>query len=102
MGLAVALVAAAVSLAGALTHDGMTDDERGACRLLIGLTQSLTNLLTVVAVNLDDVPVPRLILQARIFRDNLGRLGGKLNLVGIEEHDKVVEPQMAGYTACAL
>ena len=102
VGLAVALIAGVIVLAGTLAHDAVPDDERGTLGLGLRLAEGFTNLVAVVAVYLLDKPSPRLIFLGRVFHGHHLGLCGELDVVGIIEHDEVVEAQCAGDAACAL
>ena len=99
---AVALVAGAVGLTGTLTHDAMTDDERRTLLLGLSLAESLANLVDIVAVDVLYEPSPSLILLSGVLAGHHFRTGGELDVVGIVEHDEVVETQVTGDTASAL
>ena len=102
MGLAVALVAGTVSLDGALTHDTLTDNQGWLALGNLGDIQCAANLLHVVTVDFDHIPAPGTILGCSIFCSYHLTLGRKLDIVGIVEHDEVIQAQSAGNTACAL
>ena len=72
-------VAAAVGLACALGHDGVTDDEGGAVLFPVGSGECLTDGIRVVAVDIHDGSA----------------FGGELYVVGIVEHDEVVQSECA-------
>ena len=103
VGGAVVLVAAVVCLAGAFAHDGVTDDEGRLAFDCLSLADCLAELVGVVAfLYLDDFPAPSLIfLSCVLGGDGIG-LGGELDVVGVVEHDEVVEAEAASEAACAL
>ena len=75
----------------ALTHNGMTDNE---CRLLcrsVSSGQSLANLVDIVSIDIQHLPTPSAILHCNILVVHLITLGRELNIVGIVEHNEVVE-----------
>ena len=102
VGGAVALVAAAISLAGTLSHNAVADDERRALLLCLCVADGLTNLIDVVTVNLLDVPAPRLILLGRVLAGHNVSTGRELDVVGVVEHDEVVESQVTGNASGTL
>ena len=102
MGGAVALIRRVVGLAGSLAHHTVTDDERRALFLCLSLLDGLTNLVDVVAVNLLHKPSPCLVFLGGVLRGHHLGLCGELDVVGIVEHDEVVETEVTGDTACTL
>ena len=64
--------------------------------------EGLADLVGTVAVDGDDFPVPGFVFLGHIFAGDCGTLGGELDVVGIVEHDQVVQPEGSGYAACAL
>ena len=80
----------------------MADDQRGALFLGLCLLDGLTNLVNVVTVNLLHVPSPGLVLLGGVLRGHHLGLRRELDVVGVVEHDEVVQSQVAGNTACAL
>ena len=102
MSIDASLVACAVCAEGTLTHYGLTDDEGRAILLLLGSIESLTNLSHVVTVDLDDIPAPSLVLHLCILVHYNATLCRELDVVGIVEHDKVVQTEVAGDTTNTL
>ena len=102
VGGAVALVAAAVGLAGTLAHDAVADDEARTLLLSLCLLDGLANLVNVVAVDLLHIPAPCLIFLGGVLAGHHLGLCGELDVVGVVEHDEVVQSQVAGNTACTL
>ena len=102
MGLAVALVAGAVLLEGALAHDALADDEGRLALDGLGGLDGLADLGGVVAVDLEDLPAEGAVLGGRVFVHHHLGLGGELDVVGIIEHDKVVQAEDAGDAGRAL
>ena len=100
--LAVALVACAVGFACALAHHAVSDDEGGAVLLFVGGFEGGADLFGVVAVDFKHVPVPCAVFHARVFGDNGRCFGGKLNFIGVEEHDEVVQSEVSRDASCAL
>ena len=102
MSSAVALIAAAVGLAGTLTHDAVANDEAGALLLGLSLLDGFAYLLHVVAVNLLYIPSPCLVLLGGVLGGHDLGAGRELYVVGIVEHDEVVQTQIACNTAGTL
>jgi len=96
------LVACAVCAESTLTHYGLTDDEGRAILLLLGSIESLTDLSHVVTVDLDDIPAPSLVLHLCILVHYDATLCRELDVVGIVEHDEVVQTEVAGDTTYTL
>ena len=93
MGLAVSFVRRTIVLASALTHDTLTDDE---CRLtLYGLCplDGFTNLCSVVSVDFLHGPTQCAILGSGVFVHHFLGLGRELDVVGVVEHNEVVESE---------
>ena len=102
MGLDVVLVAGPVGLERAFGHDRMANDEDRALLLLLGHGKGLANLVGIIAVDLDDAPSPSLILHSHVLGIDDVALGRELDLVGVVEHDEVVQAQRTGNAAHAL
>ena len=88
-------VAAAVGLACAFGHDGVADDEGGAVLFPVGSGECLTDGIWVVAVDIHDVPSPCPVFHGRVFIHDGSAFGGELYVVGIVEHDEVVQSECA-------
>ena len=99
---AVVLVAATIGLEGSLTHYGLTDDEGGALGLCLSLDDGCTDLVGVVTVDRDNLPVPCLVLLGYVFACYLVTCGRELDVVAVVEHDEVVQTEGTGDAACAL
>ena len=80
----------------------MTDDERRPLSLGQCGVESLADGVDIAAVNLDDVPVPSAVFGSRILGHHLRNGGRQLDVVGVVEHDEVVQSEFAGNTADAL
>ena len=102
MGSAVGFIAAAVRLARAFTHNGMADNQCRTLCLGFSLVECTTDGICVVTVDFDDFPAPCLVFLGGIFDGYIFRFGGKLDVVGVIEHDEVVQTQRTGNTACTL
>ena len=99
---AIAFVAGVVGATASLSHHRVTDDQRGACCLGIRRAKSCADLFRIIAVDLEHVPIPRAVFHGRILRNHISRFRGELNFVGVEEHDQVVQSEMARQTSGAL
>ena len=99
--LAAAFVAAAVGLKGSLAHDAVTDDEGWFPRDGLGFCECLAYLCHIVAVDVEYFPTKGAVSGCRVFAGHNGCLGGELDVVGIVEHDEVVQPQVACDAGCA-
>ena len=91
VGSTVAFVAAVVSLASALTHDTMADDQAWTIGFLLSILDGFANLVNVVTIDLLYVPSPCFVFLGGILIGHHFCLGGELDIVGIIEHDEVVE-----------
>ena len=86
----ISLVAAAVCLAGTFTHYGMADNQRRTLFLSFGFVQCTADGIGIV--DLDHLPAPSFVFLAGIFDGHILCLGRKLNVVGIIEHDEIIQP----------
>ena len=102
MGLYVMFIACAIGFAGSLAHDSVADDESGAFLFLVCKDESSAYLFRVVSVDVEYIPTPSTILHLGIFIHYRITLGRELYLVGIVEHDKVVQVKQARNATCAL
>ena len=102
VGSTVALVTAVVCLASTLTHYTVSDNQTWTLFLSLSLLEGLTNLVNIVTVNLLYIPAPSLILLGSILSGHYLSLCRELNVVGIVEHDEVVETKVTGNTTCTL
>ena len=80
----------------------MANDEGGLATDLLCCIKSLANLCNVVSVNTEHFPTQCTILCSGILVCYHAGLGGKLNVVCIIEHYKIVQSQCAGNTCCTL
>ena len=102
MGRNLALETLAIGTHSALSHSRVTDDQRRLLGLGISLGESRANLIDVVAVDLDNVPIPRTILSRNILGINLINLGRELYVVGIVVHNQVSKAQVTSNTTYTL
>ena len=58
MSLTVALIGGVIFLACSLTHDAFANDECGTLFFLKGLVKSLAYFVGIVAIDVDDIPIP--------------------------------------------
>ena len=94
--------ALAAGAQGPLAHHRAADDERRPLRLGVGRVERRADGVDVVAVDLDDMPVPRLVLHADVLRVYLVDGRRELDVVGVVVHDEVREAQVTGDAAHAL
>ena len=102
VGFATVFVRSIVGLACAFTHDTFTDDQSRTLVFGFGFVESLADLLAVVSVYFDDVPSPGAVFHGGIFRHDFSGLCRELDVVGVIEHDQVVQSQMSGNTSSTL
>ena len=102
VGSAVALVGRTVGLLGTLTHHTVTDDQARTLLLCLGLLDGLADLVDVVTVNLLNEPAPGFILLGSVLAGHHLCTCRELDIIGVIEHDQVVETQVTGDTACTL
>ena len=95
VGFHIMFIAGPVFLKGTLAHDRLADNQGGAVFLLLGSSQSLPDLL-------HDVPSPRLVFHLSILVHDNATLSRELDIVGIIEHDQVVQSEVACDTTNAL
>ena len=96
------LVAAAICGTRTLTHQRMADDEGGALALALSGDEGCLNLLGVVAVDVQHVPVPRTILGCDILAVHLLDGRRELYVVCVVEHNEVAQAEVTCYAAYAL
>ncbi len=96
------LEALALGRACTLAHDRAADDERRTLGLGAGLVERGADLGYVVAVDLDDLPVPCAVLGRHILGVDLVAARRELYVVGIVIHDEVRQSQMSGYASHTL
>ena len=86
----------------AATHDGLADDQRGALRLGVGLTEGVADLFDGLPIDGDHAPVPSAVFGGDILGVHLVDLGGELDVVRVVIHDEVVQPEVPSQSADAL
>ena len=85
-----------VGLHDAAGHHRVPDDERRTFTLLDCDLESGGHGLGIAAVDVKHVPVPSAVFGRDILRVDGIDLGRELHVVGVIEHDEVVQAQMAG------
>ena len=85
-----------------LCHQRMTDDERGLALDRYRTIESTTDLLRVIAIDVEDLPAPGAILHRHVLAIHLVYTGGELHLVGIVKHDQVIQPKVTRQTTGSL
>ena len=98
----VALIARPVGFAGTLAHHTMADDQAWTFCLGLRTADGLTYLIHIVAIDFLHEPAPSFIFLCGVLAGHHIGTGGELYVVGIVEHDEVVESQIAGNTTCSL
>ena len=88
----VGFVAAAVCLAGTFTHYGMADISVGHSFSALASFQCTADGIGIVTIDFNDFPAPSFVFLAGIFDGHILCLGRKLNVVGIIEHDEIIQP----------
>ena len=102
MSIDASLIACTIGTQGSLAHHGFTNDKGRTLLLLLSCCEGFTNLSYVVAINLDDIPSPCLIFHLGVFGHHNATLCRELDIVGVVEHDEVVQTQVACNTAYTL
>ena len=95
-------VAALVCTHGAFTHDRVTDDQGRTGCFGFRFCQCPAYFRHVVSVDRDDFPAPCFVFHGYVFCSHFAYCRGKLDVVGIVEHDQVVQSQRTGDTSGSL
>ena len=98
----VSFVAAAICLACTLTHYGMTDNQGRTFVFCFRFVQSATDSVGIITVDLDHLPAPSFVFLGSIFDGYVFGFSRKLDVIGIIEHDEVIQSQCTCDTACTL
>ena len=99
---AVSFIAAAVRLACTFTHHSLTNNQCRTFLFRLCLFDSCTDFVRIVTVDTQYVPSPCLILHGSIFYSYIFRFCRKLNVVGVVEHDQIIQTQCTGNTSGTL
>ena len=91
MGLHVVLIACAVSFHGTTTHDRLANDEGRTLFLCQSCVQCLADLCYIIAIDLDDIPIPCTIFGSSVLVHDIFGLCRQLNVIGVVEHDEIVK-----------
>ncbi len=102
MSLAVALVGRTVCLESTLTHDGLADDEGRLTLNRFCSVDSLADSSHIVSVDFEYFPTECTILGSSVLVHHDSSFCRELDVVGVVEHDDVVESEVCSYTTCAL
>ena len=102
MRLHAALIAGAIVLQRTLCHHRMTDDKRRTLLFHLRFLQRATNFVDIIAIDLNDVPIPGLVFHSCVLSHHILCVGGELHSIRVIEHDKIVESQSSGNAAHAL
>ena len=87
----VMFIACAVSFHSTTTHDCLTNDEGRALFLFQCCVQCLADLCHVIAIDLNDIPVPCTVFCCGVLAHHVFGLCRQLNVIGVVEHDEVVK-----------
>ena len=98
----VGFVAAAVCLACAFTHNGFTDNQGRALFFCLCFFDSCTDFVRIITIDAEYVPSPCFIFHGSVFNGYIFRFCRKLNIVGVVEHDQVVQSQCTGNASGTL
>ena len=99
---AVSFIAAAVCLACTFTHYGFTDNQRRAFFFSLCFFDCRTDFVRIITVDTKYVPSPCFIFHGSVFNGYVFRFCRKLNIVGVIEHNQVVQSQCTGNTSRTL
>ncbi len=99
---ALALKVLAFGCHAALTHDSVTDDERRTLLLGFGFLQGFADGVGIIADDLLHKPAPSLVLGSHVLGGHFAAHGRELHLVGVVEHDQIIQAERACHTACTL
>ena len=102
MCLDIMLVTCTVFLQGAFAHCRVANNECRSAFFLLGGTKCLAYFFRIVAVDGEDIPIPRPVLGGRVFGHDSTTLCRQLNVIGVIEHDKIVQSKRSGKTSDAL
>ena len=86
----------------AFSHRRFPDNQGRTVFLSFRCGQGFPDFFRVVSRDGNDQPAPGFVFHGYILAVDIVDLRGKLDVIGIVEHDQVVEAQVSGYTACAL
>ena len=99
---AIVFVTAPVCFTGTFPHHGFSDDEGGLSFYLLGLVERTAYSIGIVTVDSNDVPIPCLVFLGDIFTGYGIGSRRELYVVGVVEHDEVVETEVSCQTAGTL
>ncbi len=68
----------------------------------MGHFKRAANCFNIAAVNCQNIPVPGAIFSGSVFVGNVVNFSGKLNVVGVVEHNQVAQTEMAGNASGTL
>ena len=95
-------VVALVCTHSTLTHDRVTDDQGRTGCFGFRFGQCPADFRHIVSVDRDDFPAPCFVFHGYVFSRHFAYGCGKLDVVGIVEHDQVVQSQRTGNTSGSL
>ena len=98
----VGFVAAAVCLTCTFTHYSLTDNQRRTFFFSLCFFDSGTDFIRIVTVDAKYVPAPCFIFHGSVFNGHIFRFGRKLDVVGVIEHNQIVQTQCTGNASGTL
>ena len=102
MGFCAAFQTVVMGITTTLSHDTLSDNQRRPFLFCYGIVQSLPYLVDIITIYRYHVPIPSTILHCGVFIRHRVALCRQLDIVGVIEHNQVVELQEAGNTTCTL
>ena len=99
---AVGFIAAAVCLACTFTHNRFTDNQCRAFFFSLCFFDCCADFVRIITVDAKYVPSPCFIFHGSIFNGYIFRFSRKLDIVGVIEHNQVVQSQCTGNTSGTL
>ena len=84
-------VAALVFAPGTFTHQGVTDDQGRTVVDSLCLLQCLTDLGYIITIDLEYLPAPCFVFHGDVFSIHLFHFRRKLDVVGVVEHNQIVQ-----------
>ena len=95
---AVTLVARIVGPTASFAHHAMANNERRTLLFCLCSRQRGSDGFTVVTVDFNNIPIPRLVFERSVFTVNCCCVRAQLYLIRVIKHDEVVKSEMSGHT----